>query len=97
MPSVYVFKGFTVFLWSNEGGEPVHVHVSRGDPGPNSAKFWILEDGSVELAVNAARLSKRDLRVIGSSLEEHADEIVARWEEHLGRPATYHGAGKQGR
>ncbi len=30
MPKVFKVGRFTVFFWSNEEGEPVHVHVSEG-------------------------------------------------------------------
>ncbi|MDD7740505.1 MAG: DUF4160 domain-containing protein [Fusicatenibacter sp.] len=28
-------SGYTVYFWSNENGEPIHVHVSKGKPTPN--------------------------------------------------------------
>lgn len=32
-------SGYIVYFWSNEEGEPIHVHVSKGRPTPNATKF----------------------------------------------------------
>lgn len=31
LPSLFKIGGYRVFFWSNEGCEPVHVHVCKGD------------------------------------------------------------------
>jgi hypothetical protein len=46
MPTVLRHKGYRFFFYSNEGDEPAHVHVRKGD---SEAKVW-LHDLSV--AVN---------------------------------------------
>ena len=38
MPTVLRVNGFRFFFFSNEGGEPAHVHVERED---SYAKFWL--------------------------------------------------------
>lgn len=37
LPSLFVVSGYRVFSWSNEEGEPIHVHVCKGRPSPNAA------------------------------------------------------------
>lgn len=32
LPSLFLIGGYRVFFWSNEAGEPVHVHVRKGAP-----------------------------------------------------------------
>ena len=39
MPCCFKFERFTVYFWSNEGFEPIHVHVSEGSPTPHATKF----------------------------------------------------------
>ena len=41
------FLGYTFYFYSNENGEPIHIHVSKGRPSENSAKFWIKRDGVI--------------------------------------------------
>ncbi|PLS29878.1 DUF4160 domain-containing protein [Bifidobacterium parmae] len=50
MPGLYRIRGFLVYFWANESNEPIHVHVAKGKPSPSSAKFWILQDGTVRIA-----------------------------------------------
>lgn len=38
MPTIYRYKGFRFHFFSNEGHEPPHVHIRRGD---DSCKFWL--------------------------------------------------------
>lgn len=44
MPTVLRLLGFRFFFYSNEGNEPPHIDVEKGDA---SAKFWL---NDVELA-----------------------------------------------
>ena len=38
MPTIYRFEGFRFFFYSNEGNEPPHVHVAKGDC---ELKIWL--------------------------------------------------------
>lgn len=45
------FLGYTFYFYSNENGEPIHIHVSKGKPSENSTKFWIKRDGVANKAI----------------------------------------------
>jgi hypothetical protein len=47
MPTVLRWGPYRAFFYSNEGDEPVHLHVRSGN---KEAKFWLHD---VSLAVNA--------------------------------------------
>lgn len=38
MPTVLRENGFRFFFWSNEGNEPAHIHITKGD---GNAKYWL--------------------------------------------------------
>ncbi len=38
MPEVFREFGFVFFIYSNEGSEPMHIHVRKGG---GFAKFWM--------------------------------------------------------
>ena len=74
MPTVLRIRGFKVFFFSEEGNEPVHVHVRKGD---GVAKFWL---DPVRLEYNDG-FKKQELRVIIAMLEEHEAELIQAWNE----------------
>jgi hypothetical protein len=47
MPTVLRWGPYRAFFYSNEGGEPAHVHVRAGD---REAKFWLHD---LTVAINA--------------------------------------------
>jgi hypothetical protein len=77
VPTVLRWGPFRAFFYSNEGGEPAHIHVRAGD---KEAKFW-LHDLSV--AANAA-FSAHELGDIVRHLKLHRDTLQAAWNEHFG-------------
>lgn len=84
MPGLYRINGFLVYFWANESGEPVHVHVSRGRPANQSAKFWILENGEVSLAKGSPDMTAKELRGIQDFVRSVSPEIVLAWQEMFG-------------
>jgi hypothetical protein len=77
MPTVLRVGRFRFFFFSNEGDEPAHVHVKAAE---NEAKFWL---DPVSLAANYGFRS-RHLNAIESLIQEHRDELLEAWHEHLG-------------
>ena len=47
-------SGYTVYFWSNENGEPIHVHIAKGKPTPNATKIWLTKSGGCILASNGS-------------------------------------------
>ena len=65
-----------VYLYSEEGDEPVHVHVERDD---NLAKFWVQP---VKLA-SAGDFGMAELRKIERLVIQHQAAIIQKWHEHF--------------
>ncbi len=61
MPKLFMVSGYTVYFWSNENGEPIHVHVSKGKPTPNATKIWLTKSGGCILASNGSKISDKEL------------------------------------
>jgi uncharacterized protein DUF4160 len=78
MPTVLVAHGFRFFFFSNEGREPPHVHVEKGD---GVAKVWLFP---ARLAYSD-RFSPSDARRIRELVTEHETEFLERWNEHFSR------------
>lgn len=84
MPGLYRIRGFLVYFWANESGEPVHVHVARGRQSAGAAKFWILGDGSVKLDKLGADMTAKERQGIEEFLTSMAPDIVLAWREMFG-------------
>ena len=75
-PTVYRQGPYRFFFFSRE--EPrMHVHVVSAD---GEAKFWL--EPAIVLARNY-KYSRKQLREISQSIEEHYDEIVTAWKQHF--------------
>lgn len=77
------FMGYSFYFYSNENDEPVHVHVSKGNPSSSSAKFWIKRD-SVELEHNNAQIPQKDLKRIYNYICINRQKIVFAWYQFFG-------------
>jgi hypothetical protein len=68
VPTVLRWGPFRAFFYSNEGGEPAHVHVRAGD---KEAKFWLLD---TSITANAG-FPTRELGDIVCHLKLHRDTL----------------------
>jgi hypothetical protein len=78
MPTVFRSGPYRFYFYSNERSEPPHVHVRRDN---SFAKFWLRP---IALAASK-RLSSRKLRAVEGIFEEHRDNFLEAWDEHIGR------------
>lgn len=78
MPTLLLVEGYRFYFFSLEGREPPHVHVRKGG---GRAKFWL---APVALA-HSRGLTRAELRRAHELAEEHAEDFLKRWKEHLHR------------
>ena len=72
-----VVEGFPFFFFSNEGSEPQHIHVERGDGLP---KFWLQP---VEL-VEVYQMKQQEVRQARILVEQHQALFLEKWHEYFG-------------
>jgi hypothetical protein len=65
------------FFYSNEGGEPAHIHVRAQD---REAKIWLHD---LAVAINLG-FAGHELNDIIRHLRLHRDELMGAWNEHFG-------------
>ena len=83
MPSIFRYKGYIVYFWSNENGEPIHVHVSKGSSTSNATKFWITSSGGTIL-VNTSRYPSKDMNKLSKEIIAHTPFITNMWDSIFG-------------
>lgn len=79
MPSLFTVGGYRVFFWSNELGEPVHVHICRGKPSPDATKIWLTRQGGCIVAHNRGRIPSGDLNVLLDVIAAEHSSICKKW------------------
>lgn len=85
MPTLFEIYGYRVFFWSNEGNEPIHVHVCKGAPTADATKIWFPPDSNPVLAHNNSRIPNKDLNRILKQLASNRDIIITRWYDYFGK------------
>lgn len=74
MPEVFRKLGFVFFFYSNEGSEPIHIHVRKAG---GFAKFWV---EPIELDY-AQGMKIQDLKNAEDLISENKDLIIMKWNE----------------
>jgi hypothetical protein len=77
MPTVLRIRKFRFFFFSNEGGEPVHIHVESDD---KYAKFWL---DPVQLAKSVG-YTAHELNEIRKLVINNEDMLKEKWHEYFG-------------
>jgi len=75
--------GYTIYFWSNENNEPVHVHISQGAPSPNATKVWLTSAGGCVVANNSSKIPQKDLNKLLSAIQAHFFIICRKWKEYF--------------
>ncbi len=76
MPTLFSINGFRFFFFSNEGSEPVHIHVAKGE---KHAKFWLYP----VCLVKNYKFSSVELGRIRDTIELRKKDIEESWYEYF--------------
>lgn len=76
MPTILKIGPYRFFFYSNERGEPPHIHVQRER---FLAKFWL---NPVALA-GSKRFASHELRTIQKYVDENREIFLEAWNEHI--------------
>ena len=77
MPEVFRKEGYVFFFYSNEGQEPIHVHVRKAG---GYAKFW-MEPVMLEWSRG---MKTRELARAEALILENSDLVMEKWHETFG-------------
>ena len=77
MPTVLRWNGYRFYFFSNEGYEPLHIHIDKGG---NTVKFWL---DPVAVARNIG-FSEREIRLLAQKVEEDRQDFIEAWHGYFG-------------
>ncbi|MCL2109705.1 MAG: DUF4160 domain-containing protein [Oscillospiraceae bacterium] len=80
LPKLFEVGRYAVFFWSNEEGEPIHVHVSIKRPSTVSAKIWLTEDGGFIVAENDI-IPRSNISTLLNILRDNHEDICDEWKK----------------
>ena len=80
MPTIFRYKGYRFFFFSNEGypGEPIHIHVRKGS---ETAKFRLEPEVILEYSYE---MSPSELRETESIVREKKEIFKEAWSAYFG-------------
>jgi len=76
MPTVLRIGPYRFFFYSNENGEPPHIHIQRDRM---LAKFWL----SPVMLAGSTRFSAKELRKLESLVTENRETFLEVWNEYF--------------
>jgi len=76
VPTILRLLGFRFFFYSNEGNEPPHVHVEKGDA---TGKYWI-NPIAEEYMDGFTKTEKKQVQKI---VLDHQEQFLTDWHEHF--------------
>lgn len=77
MPTIKRIKGYRFFFFSNEGHEPLRIHIESGE---RYAKFWL---EPVELG-RSIGFHAADLTKLRKLVTQYQKQFMEAWYEHFG-------------
>jgi len=75
-PTVLRSGPYRLFFFSSDGGEPVHIHVTRE---AKTAKFWL---APVRLEYNRG-FAPTELNKVEALVREHEAQLVQAWHDYF--------------
>lgn len=83
MPTLFEIYGYKIYFWSNEGNEPVHVHISKGKQTADATKIWLPPESNPVLVHNNSKIPQKDLKRLLKSVALNREIIIARWYDYF--------------
>lgn len=88
MPSLFNIFGYKVYFWTNENGEPIHVHVCKRNPSAKATKIWITQYGGT-VVKNYSKIPKKDLVKLEEFIRSNIPSITQAWINIFGSISYY--------
>lgn len=79
MPTLFRKDGFRFFFYSNEGNEPAHVHVQKGDA---IGKIWLIPKTEIGYMVG---FSNNEVKQIARIVFEYSGQFKQQWDEYFSK------------
>ena len=79
MPKILSYGMYIIYFWSNEKGEPIHVHIGIKRPAENDTKLWLLRTGDTVLVHNNNNIPSKELKKLQELIKTNKKKIISEW------------------
>lgn len=79
MPTILLINGLRFFFYSNEGNEPMHIHVTKAEA---NGKIWIEPEIEIAYLHGFSRSEEKEILHIVST---NYERIKTKWNEYFGK------------
>ena len=76
MPTILRIGPYRFYFYSNEQGEPAHIHIQREKM---LAKFWL----KPVMLASSTRFPAQELRKLEILVTEHSNALLEAWNEYF--------------
>ena len=83
LPKIFKYGRYSIFFWSNENDEPVHVHIAIGNMTSNATKIWLTSAGGCLLAHNKSRIPQKNLNNLLKVIQIEHPVILEKWKSYF--------------
>lgn len=80
LPSLFTVSGYTIFFWSGDMNEPIHVHISKGHPTKNATKIWLTKSGGCIISNNNSHIPTNELNELLMFISAQFFYICNEWK-----------------
>ena len=77
MPKVLYLKGYEFFFYSNEGNEPMHIHVGKAE---GIGKIWLKPEVKINYMFDFTQKEKREIMEI---VHKNLELLKTSWDEYF--------------
>ncbi|WP_407647954.1 DUF4160 domain-containing protein [Endozoicomonas gorgoniicola] len=76
LPTILRIGPYRFFFYSNENGEPAHIHIQRDK---SLAKFWL----KPVMLASSTRFSAKEIRELQKHVEKNRNQFLEAWNEYF--------------
>ncbi|WP_448217476.1 DUF4160 domain-containing protein [Endozoicomonas sp. 2B-B] len=76
LPTILRIGPYRFFFYSNENGEPAHIHIQRDKA---LAKFWL----KPVMLASSTRFSAKEIRELQKHVDKNQDKFLEAWNEYF--------------
>jgi hypothetical protein len=83
LPKLFEIGRYIIFFWSNEVGEPIHIHIAEHNPSANATKVWLTRNGGFVVAHNKSKIPQHKLNQILDLVSTEYFRICSEWKRYF--------------